>query len=166
VYKFVKAGYRNEGLFFILEDDRKVWGTCVGDERASGTQVYNYLKKTFKEGDEIDIDFYIEKDENGKDQYYVKRVSKKGSGYTKSVASTSTSRNFQSKKSYIHPPKVVDNKNESIIRQTVVKAVAQTMTGLQGYVDPNNVELIARKLYILYYDLVQMPIEEVYKNIN
>ena len=43
------------------------------------------------------------------------------------------------------------------------KVVAETLVGLQGHVNKDNVKEEAVKLYVMYYDLITLPIDEVRK---
>ncbi len=170
--KFVKAGFKNKGFFFLNEKNEKKWGNCVGDERATGEQVWAFIKKAFVEGDEIEMESYIEKDEKGRDNIMVKRVTKKGAKAqadnqpAQQPASTSAKQEppkQEEKKTYQQRPNQYDSKSETIIRQTVSKCVAETLSGLQGHISPENVKVVGKDLYLFFYDLTTLPIEELRK---
>lgn len=48
-----------------------------------------------------------------------------------------------------------NDRNESIERQCVIKATAQTLVSLQGHIDPNNVLAIAETIYNYYISKIQ-----------
>jgi len=122
-YKFIKAGFKEPFLKVVIEG-KEEWMSC-------DSAVRTFAQNSFAEGD--DIEFEYEKSKDGKFSITGK-VTKVG-GSTEPPKSTSSSATYS------------QDKTESIIRQTVAKAVGPVMISLQGHISPNNANEIWNTIY-------------------
>lgn len=146
-----------------LDDGEQVWGT-------TSEAVYNFAKKAFKEGEEVGVE-YTEK--NG--QYFVNRITKKGSSETSTTKQKTTSstgfacedcgyelKDGKYKKCYTCNEKAPasskktsgDNTQEYINRQNANHATSRTLIALQGHVDPNNVLELIDTIHAKYMEKI------------
>lgn len=137
-------------LIKVNKDGKDIWMEC-------SENVFNWCKKTFTEGEEIDVT-YTEK--NG--QYTTTRVCKKGSNnappaesYKKTTVENKTapSKNNVSQQvgNMSYPREFMKSKNPEESKQiralSILSSVTQAVQALAGHVDPNNIGDIIETLY-------------------
>lgn len=161
---FIKEGQELAKIAELVKNDGDgTWATCT-------KAVYKWAKKTFSDGDKVDIE-YSEKD--GK--YHVTKITKAGSGSgSKETKSSSVSaptcsdcdkelKDDKYTKCYTcnkkNPVKskrsLSDSTGDSICRQNANHATSRALIALQGHIDVNNIFDIAKRLHKMFYDLTQ-----------
>lgn len=143
---FLKVAKRDTcTMLQVNQDGEDQWVECT-------KPVKGFAKKAFNEGDPCNLIT----DEEG----VVTKIEKVGGG---SSSGSSKSYSGSGKKSYGNKSSSEKSsggsysstdKDASIIRQTVVKATAQTLVALQGHVDPNNVHELIDEIYKHLHDKV------------
>jgi len=115
-------------------------------------KVFNWCRKSFKDGDEVDVE-YTKKD----GQYTASRVIKKDSSSTSSnekekekTYSSESTPNSKSDK-IIYPREYMKPKTPEEAKQmracSILSSVCNAVNGLAGHIDPNNIGDIIESLY-------------------
>jgi len=145
-YKFVGSTKptTQANVIKVEIEGKEVWATC-------SSAVKEFARKNFNEGDMID--FTYEK-KNGK-YNITSKVTKVGGG-SSNPQTTSPADPPTNYTSYSKPNKADrgSDVNASIKRQAIGHMTSRALISMQGFIDPNNVKEITRKLYALYQELV------------
>lgn len=137
-----------------------IWAFCSPEVKA-------YAKKTFKEGDEVELQY---EQKNG--GYYITFIKRPGSSSTSETKKTAPQSKFVCedcgkalkdgtyKKCYTCNQKKPSSseekdKSSSIEKQNCNNATSRTLVALQGQVDINNILEIADKIWNFYYKKLQ-----------
>lgn len=133
-----KVAYKKDDNYLVkiaglAPDDTKgdkdgTWATCPA-------KVYNWAKKSYKEGDEVNAEYT---QENG--QYFVNRITK-GSGSSKQTKKTTKK---QSSNTYSKSPE----DKEQIKRLSVLRASAEAVQIMAGQI--GNIDDVASAIEVLY----------------
>jgi len=148
--KLDKVGYNKPGMWVELDNGQRVWMTIVGNDKFNAEAVKGFIKKGYKQGQEIKLDYY----QDDKGQYMVKSVitgNYQPQTKTENVQEPvkpqpSAPVQTQSPKTY---NSVATGRNDSIERQTVIKAVAETLKAIPS-VTPDNVVQLIDTIYKAY----------------
>lgn len=142
------------------DDVKGTWATTT-------SAVYNWAKKTYEDGDEVDAEYNVK---NG--EYTVTRITKGGEGSKKTSSKSDEPKektcadcgkklkDDKYDKCYTcnqkSPTKSYSKSTEdSISRQNANHATSRTLLALQGQVDINNIFDIAKKLHEMYLKLAR-----------
>ena len=156
--KLVAIAKKKEMLAFDFSGKgEKVWTNC-------SKAVLEFVKKNFKEGDDVTPTFAEEEKDGMK---YVTLVKKGGQSAPKKEASNSGKptcedcgkglkddkykKCFECNKKKPTPTETASSKATSIEKQNVNNAVSRTLIGLQGQIDINNVLGVIDTLWEKYY---------------
>lgn len=161
----VKAGKYLAKIVF-KEGEKEKWAT-------TSEAVYNYAKKNFNDGDEVDVQYNVK---NG--QYFVSKIMKPGSGTAKKEEAPKESskptcadcgkelKDDKYEKCYTcnknNPsPKTgkrygkTPEEQDTIARQNANHATSRALIALQGQVDVNSVFDVAEKLHEMFLRLAR-----------
>ena len=162
--KYVACARAKIVIGFEKEDGKIVWGKCVGDEskKISGQAVYDFAKKTFRRGDEVNVDFTVVKNE-----MLVKRVEAvKGSKREESVPVTTAPREVKTTsvkdqkvlkdldlpvydypRGYMSPktPEESAQIRKLALISSTSDIVAGMLTALTGQADPNSLSEVTKQ---------------------
>ena len=161
--KFEKVAKKRLMVRFLEIDGKTgVWATC-------SEAVKDYAKKTFKEGDIVDV----QSDPSGELGLHVTRISKPGQGGGGSPAQSPANtelicpdcgkaKEAKYEKCWSCNKKNPSSKtkdrgsdvNTSIKRQAIGHMTSRSLIAMQGHVDPNNIVGLVETLYAKYKELV------------